>query len=189
MYSFGKPSTMKIITQATFKGYYGDVLDYIEGKRAEERDRKAREAKEQYHASLVRQAAAGPIDLAGEDDDKADSDIEMTVGQSARPASASVPLALAPAPVASPAPVSGSQAGQLRLTLQVSKDQKYTVAIRPEKKVIALVKYYLKEAGLDKSQASQVKIIFDGDELDHGSTLEEADVEDECKLEIKHAGR
>ena len=164
----------------------------MQAKKAEDRERKVQQARDDYLASLARQAAAAStslsnqgsvIDLDGDaPNEKGDSDIEMMPSDGKRTASASVPPA-APAPAQTQS--SMPQEGMLRLTLVVSKDQKYTVGIRQTKKVSALVNYYLKEAGLDKSKASGVKITFDGEELSHNTVLEDADVEDECQLEIR----
>ena len=192
VFAFGTPTTLKILTQATFKGYHRNVYDYITEKKEEERKRTYDLAREAQLDELARRATSATlsgkgskesaIDIDGEAaDEQGDSDIEIVSDKGKRTASASVPPS-APPPVQTQV---GPQEGSLRLTLIVSKDEKYTVSVKGNKKVSALVKHYMKAVGLDKSKASMVKIIFDGEELAHDTTLEDAEVEDECQLDIR----
>lgn len=186
VFSSAKPSVLvpRIITSATFKGYYGDALDYIRAKKQADTERIAAEQKEAYLASLARQQAAAAQEAAGlielDGDGKADSDVEIT-GQT-RSASASASAPPMPAPVQTQ---TQTQPGGLRLTLSASKTEKYYCVLRPHKKVAALVKFYMQQVGLDKSKASQVKILFDGEELAHDQTIEDAGIEDEELLEVR----
>jgi hypothetical protein len=73
----------------------------------------------------------------------------------------------------------------LRLTIRGGKDQKVLIAVPASRTVLSVIKAYLRKHGGDQGQASQCKLLFDGEELAHTDQMGQTDVEDEDTLDIK----
>ncbi|ODV91899.1 hypothetical protein CANCADRAFT_78760 [Tortispora caseinolytica NRRL Y-17796] len=72
---------------------------------------------------------------------------------------------------------------QIRLRLQDGSKELLNVATNPTKTVSSIIDYYRQKRDVPTDKT--VKLVLDGDELDPSSTLEDADVDDMCVIDVK----
>lgn len=85
---------------------------------------------------------------------------------------------------AAPASPEGQPAA-LRLTIRGGPDQKVGLAVPITKTVLSVIKAFLRKFSIDQDKAGQCKLLFDGEELEHGTQLKDTEVEDEDTLDVK----
>ncbi|KAK9896624.1 hypothetical protein P389DRAFT_196714 [Cystobasidium minutum MCA 4210] len=167
VYQSGSPSALKIISNATFKGYTKDVLAYV---------KQHGEAVLERHNRDNATAATGPTGSGSESLQHRQANTGPTSAAAIAPATAHDASNKSP---------EAPQAEPLRLTIRAGPDQTVRLAIPPSKTVFSVIKHFLKKMKIDVDKAHQCKMLFDGEELEHEAQLKDTDVEDEDTLDVK----
>lgn len=208
VWKYGVPSSINLITSASFIGYDQAGYAYLNALR--EDDRAARLAAErqasidlpatsrrraqqpgqvidlddaQYDLPAATQIASGDSHAVGKAVATREDDGESLPGANETVSHAAAPTLSAQTP-ATAAAVSSPVVKMVNLTLCGRNNERFGVACAVTKKAGSLVKHFLKKAGLPATLAPRIVLMFDGEEVPHDDAISKVGFENDDNVDV-----